>query len=159
MKYLLATLAIAFLGLICWVIYDQLVEDGIIFYEYKGVNITRVDNGNKSYFYYGSYNDGDYPKSYIRTEYSGFNMGMQGYLTFESDKRVFFRCADGYAEKIGNDSNLILVDDDAVSYLSWSDTALIEYKNTYEVSDVINLEKEGNIKSLSKVKADYSRYE
>jgi hypothetical protein len=53
MKYIILVFLAAFLGLILYFIYQDRVDKGPIFYEYNGVTITRVDNGNKSYFYYG----------------------------------------------------------------------------------------------------------
>jgi len=103
--------------------------------------------------------DRDYPKSYIKTEYHGFDGFVQGYLTFDSNRKVRVRRIGGYFDKIGNDTNLYIYEHCDTCFAFWDDINNNNYIYTVEVSSSIKIEKKRNSEYKSKVKADYSRYE
>lgn len=125
-------------------------------YEYNGVTITRIDRDADVYFYYG--NDiNNLPKSYIKANYSGFNNGMGAYLVFENNKKVqLIRCV-GLFKSIESDTNskLQLVDHSSLNIFDFEKKIKNNYENVISLSNVIELEKEENIKNRSKVKATY----
>lgn len=62
----------------------------IIYYNYKGITITRINNDAESRFYYGSYSrsEAENINSYIDVSYNGFNNGMDLYIFFHKDSSV-----------------------------------------------------------------------
>ena len=136
-----------------------------IYYEYNNIVVTRVDRGNKIYFYYGKYSKGNYPSNYVKAEYHGFNSGMRAFLTFRNDGKVEIRRQMGSLSKKGNDTNLIIngwflqngliIDNDDNQFSKWWDTVRNDYNNTVEVLDVLGIEQKRNIENHSKVIAIY----
>lgn len=130
-------------------------NENIIYYEYEGVTITRLDRDNQIYFYYGKFENGVYPQSYIKAEYSGFNSGMHAYLTFLPNKKVDVIDVMAYFEKIGNEPNFNIIEVENEIFIPWLDSLYGNYNNTVEVLDIIDTEQERNKRNNSKVKATY----
>ena len=126
-----------------------------IYYKYNDIIVTRVDRGNKIYFYYGKFSNGDYPAKYVEAEYSGFNSGMQAYLTFRKDGKVEIRRVMAGFQKIGNEPNLNIKNDDNVQFNPWLDSIRNNYNNTIEVSDILKIEQKRNLINHTKVTAKY----
>jgi len=126
-----------------------------IIYEYNHVFITRFNKGSDIYFYYGKYEAGNYPPKYVHAYYHGFNSGIQAYLTFEKDGKVYIRDVMGYFDIIGKEQNIKIVYSDNTEFNPWFDSISNNYNNTFEVSDALNIEKEKNLENHSKVKAIY----
>jgi len=124
-----------------------------IFYEYNHVVITRVEKGSNIYFYYGKYEDGNYPSNCIHAYYHGFNSGVQAYMTFEKDGKVYIRNVMGYFDVIGNEENIKIVHSSNEEFIPWFDSVRNNFNNTIEISDVLKYEKERNLKNHSRVKA------
>ena len=146
--------AIIFFGMLAIV---SCTRDEVIYYEYNGITITRIDRGNQIYFYYGKCNEDrkSCSKSYIKAEYSGLNSGMGGYIVFTSDgKAELIRVYDSF-EKVGSDSLLSLKEYNNIEFINWTDSIKGNYNNVIEVCDILKLEKEKNFKNRSKVKAIY----
>ena len=132
-------------------------EEKSIYYEYEGVTVTRIDRGNKIYFYYGKCNLGTVLCSdkYIVAEYSGFISGMAAYLTFLPTGKVEVRRQAAWFEKKGNDNRIELIKSDVISSILWHDSIEGDYINTIKVFDVLYIEQAHNEKNQSKVKAYY----
>ncbi len=129
-----------------------------IIYEYNHVFITRVDKGNNIYLYYGKYETGNYPSNYVHAYYHGFNSGIQSYLTFGKDGKVYLRNVMGYFDIIGKNQNIKIVHSDNTKFNPWFDSISNKsYNNTVEISDALNIEKERNLTNHSKVKVIYPR--
>ena len=146
--------AIIILGMLAFI---SCTRNEAIYYEYNGITITRIDRGNQIYFYFGKCNEekNSCPESYIKAEYSGLNSGMGGYIIFTSDgKAELVRVYDSF-EKIGADSLLSLKEYDNIEFINWTDSIKGNYNNVIEVSDIIKLEKEKNLKNHSNVKVTY----
>ncbi len=131
-------------------------EQQYIYYTYKGVTITRINNPGESYFYYGYYtNSNKLPSSFIKASYSGRDGMMDGFLIFYKNKQVGLE-GDGF-NKIGKDSLLFLKQfPDFISNSAWYDSVVIhDWDSMVEVTNLIKPEKENNAKQHSKVKANY----
>ncbi|MDH6355870.1 hypothetical protein M2132_002220 [Dysgonomonas sp. PH5-45] len=78
-------------------------EKQVVYYEYNGTTITRVDDGNKVYLFYGKQTDIDpsHKSSYIKAEYSGFNSALAGYIRFCNNGKVQVLPVAAYFEEIG----------------------------------------------------------
>ncbi|CAM3863501.1 hypothetical protein POKO110462_22445 [Pontibacter korlensis] len=133
-------------------------DNEFIYYEYKGVTVTRQDGNGESYFYYGRCDDNENPcpEDYIKAEYYGFDGVMHAYLVFQEDKRVkLVRVADNY-EKKGKDSSLYLFDYRAGYKLStWLDSIEGNYDNVAQVYYARDVEKTTNAENFSRVNASY----
>lgn len=134
--------------------------ENVIFYEYNGVTITRVENGNINYFYYGRFDKGEYPDNYIKSEYSGLNSGMQAYLVFNKNKTVEILNSMAFFSTEKTSPNLILQnsEDESLKFWKWINS-INEfngcYENVIEVNSVLKQEQERNKKHQSKVNAVY----
>ncbi len=144
-----------FLALFMIILLASCNNEKPIYYEYNDTVATRVDKDNKIYFYYGKFCNGDYPKNYVEAEYSGFNSGMQAYLTFRKDGKVEIRRVMAGFRKIGNEFNINIRDDDNVQFNPWLDSIRNNYGNTIEVSDILKIEQKRNLKNHTKVIAKY----
>lgn len=141
--------------LFCVVFYSCERYDAIIHYQYNGVTITRLDKDAVSYFYYGfSTKESDLPEDYIEASYHGFDGVMDGYLIFSQDKKVILVPATYFKEK-GIAASFSLKQYDNPNFIKWRDSIHGNYGNIIQVSNIIKLEKEYNIKNYSKVKALY----
>lgn len=131
-------------------------EKEIIYYEFNGVTITRINDGNRIYFYHGKCGkDESCSKSYIKAEYSGLNSGMGAYLIFQPSTKVeIIKMHDSF-EKVGNTSSLTFKEYDNIEFIPWQDSIKGKFENVIYVSDVIETEKDLNSKNRSKVKAVY----
>lgn len=135
-------------------------NEKVIFYEYNGVTITRVENGNLNYFYYGRFDKREYPENYIISEYSGLNSGMQAYLIFNTDNTVEILNTMAYFNAEKSSPYLFIKDnhDESLKFWKWKDSLdKINgcYENVIEVNSALKLEQKRNNKNKSKVKAIY----
>ena len=132
-------------------------QDAFIYYEYDGVTITRVDDGNQIYFYYGKYDNSSLTasESYVKAEYSGFNSGMNAYLNFQENDIVEVIRVEALFETNGLSDSLILVDMDNIRFITWRDSIRGNYGKIVEVSDIVKLEKKRNKQNNSRVNAIY----
>jgi hypothetical protein len=64
-------------------------------YQFKNVNIKRIDVCGKSMFYYNKVGD-EKIEGLIWAEYSGINDGFKGYLVFKDNGKVLLLSGDGY---------------------------------------------------------------
>jgi len=127
----------------------------VIYYEYGNSTITRVDCGNKVFLYFGKYQDGIFPKNNIIAEYSGFDSSIQGYLTFLPNGKVEGRKIMELFEIVGKSKNLILVEENNSILNPWLDTIHLQYKNTIEISNNLEMEMQRNKIYKSDLKAIY----
>ena len=136
----------------------MIYKRGVYIFEYNGVTVTRIDKGNQIYLYYGKCDEKLTPcsQSYIMAEYSGFNSGMQAYLIFQDNSEVNIVDVIAFFKEIGGNSNLSLFEfEHNYEATIWIDGIQQNFNNTIELSDIIDYEKERNLKNHSKVKAVY----
>ncbi|TRZ45528.1 hypothetical protein D3A96_05975 [Robertkochia marina] len=119
----------------------------MIRYSMGDVVITRVDECDKSSFYYGEKSSNE--SGVIWVEYSGLNDGFKGYLKCQENGKVILFSGDGYFKT----QNL--------------DTTKLEYKyilaherpkvggNVCYINAATNYEKEDNVLAGSEVKVQY----
>lgn len=132
-----------------------------IYYEYNGVVITRVDYNSKAYFYYGKYEDNNFPNSFIEVEFDRINIdgGFEGYIIFNKDKTVDILISDGYdvgivkKRKIGNESKFRIGDESIWSRIS--DTIQAKKLDYCFVNFLSDVEKEINIEYSPQIKIEY----
>ena len=131
----------------------------IIYYEYNGVVVTRIDKDAESDFYYGKCDDENKPcsDSYLKAVYPGRDAGMGGYLVFKSDKKVeLIRSWGALYKEIGKNPNLKEFEfKENYQYINWHDSIKNNYGNVIEIDDCIAAEKEENKRNNSKIKATY----
>lgn len=130
-----------------------------IYYSYNGVTVTRFDtDAAESLFYYGRFTSSDnLPDDYIKATYSGFDGIMNGYLTFENDKKVrFVRICDHF-EQVGNPySKLYLYDfSENIKSIKWHDSIQQNFDNNAFISDVLKIEQSKNRNNHSLVETQY----
>ncbi|MGB1206247.1 MAG: hypothetical protein ACPG5B_11405 [Chitinophagales bacterium] len=132
-------------------------EQKVIYYEYNDIVVTRIDKGNKIYFYYNKCNNKSIPcsNSYVLATYSGLNSGMNAYLEFKPNKTVDIIRIYGDFEKTGNDISINLINMSNIAFFEWEKNINQNFNNIAEVWDITNLEKKRNLKNNSKVKATY----
>lgn len=135
-------------------------DESVIFYEYNGVTVTRVENGNQNYFYYGRFDKGEYPDNYIKSEHSGLNSDMGAYLIFQANKKVeIIRLAAIFNIEKAPPS-LCIRDNQTENLKFWKwkdslDNINGSYDNVIEVTSGLNIEQERNKKNQTKVMAVY----
>jgi len=129
-----------------------------IYYEYNGIVVTRIDKGNKVYFYHGKYSTENLPESsYVKAEYSGFNSGMGAYIVFNPNKKVeIIRLYDSF-ESVGVYSFFSLIEYDNIEFIDWEDGIQGNYNNIIYVSDIVETEIERNKQNNSLVKGIYTQ--
>jgi len=66
--------------------YAERTHERLIFYNYKGVTVTRLVKATSSNFYYGKIEDGNYPDSYIHVE-GNFNADLE-FMVYYSDEEL-----------------------------------------------------------------------
>jgi len=131
-------------------------KESATYYEYNGATITRIDRGNKIYFYYGRFDNENFPETFVKAEYSGFNSGIHAYMIFFPNGRVRISPAGGLFKKNGADSLLSLYEfNDNYLLNAWLDSIRGNFNNTVELSDGLKFEEEINRESHSKVKVSY----
>jgi hypothetical protein len=135
-------------------------DERAIFYEYNGVTITRVDNGNQNYFYYGRFDKGIYPENPLKSDYSGLNSGMQAYLIFKPNNEVEVLNIMGAFDdqKASNFLRLKVNKNEEFIFFDWKDSIDNingSYDNVIEVHSILKIEQERNKKNQSKVKVLY----
>lgn len=133
----------------------------VIFYEYNGVCITRVDEGNQNYFYYGRFDKGVYPDNYIRSEYSGFNSDMGAYLVFKPNKKVeIIRLAGIFnIDKAPPFLSVIDKENETLKFWKWKDSSdhiSSSYDSVIELHSILKLEQKRNKENRSRVKVLYN---
>lgn len=81
-RNILTSIVIAFaLASTIWILnsiinYAERTHERLIFYNYKGVTVTRLVKATSSDFYYGKIEDGNYPDSHIHVE-GNFNADLE----------------------------------------------------------------------------------
>jgi hypothetical protein len=117
-------------------------DDKVIYYEYKGLVVTRVNNYPRDRFFYGKYDitKDRLPSTYIESQFSGFNSGMGGYLIFNKNNTIDVMGMYASFKKVGNSKLINLAEKmDNVSFIHWKDSATME-PNIFYISDAIELE-------------------
>lgn len=137
-------------------------KERIIYYKYNDVTITRIDDGNKVYFYYGKLDKSSSKKakSYIKAKYSsGLGSGIYTSLKFEKDKRANLDCGLGYFKEYGSNDSLYLDCYNlktGVTYMHWEDSIQTSYyANSVFISSDLEDEKLWNEKLETQVERIY----
>ena len=138
-----------------------------IYYIYKGITVTRLDEINgeaETHFFYGYY-DGKsrpYPNSYIKVTYHGIDGSMSLNLVFCSDKKVEIITGYGWFEKRGTDTNIYIrqyCDSNGgldIKLSNWLDSIKGRYQNVANLYNDTSYERSENIENYSDVKAIYN---
>lgn len=99
------------LMIFCTLFFNACNEDtSPVYYQYGGVCITRINEGDKILFYYGNTADGDAVEPHIVGTLQGFDAGVGGYLVFHDGDRVQLIRDYGELETVGNDQRLYLTE-------------------------------------------------
>lgn len=117
-------------------------------YTYAGVTVTRIDECDRTIFYYG--NGADRTNS-IWVEYSGINDGFSGYLAFSKTGRVTLYSGDGYFQ-VQNPADSIFV---LKRVLAFSAPTVGDSVCAIDLST--RYEEERNVKAKSSVRIRYNR--
>jgi hypothetical protein len=137
---------------------EQIVSFGEerILYDYKGVSITRVDEGTESHFYYGNYKDSIHlPASYIRSTFHGFNSGMDAWLLFKPDHVEIYHSMGNF-ETMGDPENIDIINSPGSFTINhFEDKVRGKYDNVCRISDILVHERELNASNHFKVKVSY----
>lgn len=134
-------------------------SDRIVYYQFNGVTLTRIDRGNEIFFYYGKWMPSRKldNESCIKAWYSGFNSGMGAYVIFKIDKSIEIRRIYDSFEKVGSNPHLQLIDYiENYKFIEWRDSIRGKFNNVVYISDIIEKERDENIRNRSKVKVVYS---
>ncbi len=132
-------------------------KKNIIYYEYQGEIVTRVDKDAESFFYYGKYEDvNNLPSSYVKSTFSGLNSGMDAYLIFKPNLVEVYYSMD-YFENIGDSSNIKVINNPTSNTFNYNfeDSVRGKYNNVCRISDALKREQELNTLNFSKVKVTY----
>jgi hypothetical protein len=116
--------------------------------------VTRVTEGTNDYFYYGKYDLGSLPESYIASSYQGFDGGMGGYLIFGSNRVELIRLY-GIFKKVGPDQRITLKEMDNMEFLKWKDSLGANYDRVSFLYSAVNVEKRTNQNNRTKVNIKY----
>ncbi len=129
----------------------------IIKYSYNDVVVTRVDTDGQTKLYYGDL-DNNFPDSFIKIQYSGFNSGLSGYLVFQPNKKVqvFSEGGGYYTSSFGENSMLFLKDYENSKGVFFNDSIKGRYDRVLYLSGM-GMEEEINRKNNSRVKAVYPK--
>lgn len=117
-------------------------------YTYGGVTIERIDEGNRTSFYYKTApNQKSNGKIYV--QYAGINDGFSGYLRFHDNGQVELLSGDGHFQMQGVDTSQFVYKR-IIATQRPSDIA-----STCYISLSTKQEKKRNAKSISKIKIEY----
>jgi hypothetical protein len=129
----------------------------IIYYEYNGVCVTRIDDESESAFYYGKFQDeSNLPTSYVKSTFAGLNGGMDAYLIFKPNYvEVYYSM--NYFENIGSNMNIKVINNPTSNTFNYNfdDKVRGKYDNVCRVSDILVREQELNANNNSQVKVKY----
>ncbi len=131
-----------------------------IYYECKGVQVTRVNKGKESVFYYGYCNDDDIPcpQASVVVDWS-FDDFLAGFLLFHSNKTVEVIDYGGGSYKAAEgDARLFIkqYDNHQLDSLLEFNAEFGHNKQQIRFSDVISTERLMNERSKSAVMAEYN---
>ena len=129
----------------------------IIKYKYGNVTLTRVDTSGEIRIYYGDYKADEFPESYIKVSYSGFNSGASGILVFNSDKTITAIPKMGFFEISTKDKKYkkFTIVSEKADLRDWFFKIKGNYNNIVEISDLSSVETDQNKLNNSKVRAYY----
>lgn len=130
-------------------------QEKLIYYNYNDVTVTRRDEGNQIFFYYGKFTSENLPQSYIGAEYKGFDGAVQAYLTFLPSRQVELRRIMGVFTIFGNEKKITIVQEENVTLNPFLETLNGNFKNTIQVSNSLKLEQKINLKNKSQVTTNY----
>jgi hypothetical protein len=133
-------------------------NSSIIYYIYKSVTITRVNQDANTKFYYGSFTKEqvDSINSFINIEYKGINNGMDTWIIFKDNGDVeIIDYGLGWITEVGMKKNNFYHSHYSNENI---DSTLDRYKalkyGMIRISDAIDIEKRNN--PQTKVKAFYN---
>ncbi len=134
-------------------------EQKFIYYTYKNITISRLDNGNEIFLYFGKQKDiNSLPKSYVKARYSGFDGLMSCYLIFRENGSVDIINIEGHFDTIKTGEKMRLMKFNSnIDFIKWNDKIKDSYNNIIELSDVLKNEIKRNKKNNSKVEASYPK--
>ncbi|MEI8203742.1 MAG: hypothetical protein WCH34_12050 [Bacteroidota bacterium] len=126
-----------------------------IYYSYKGVTVTRIDEPKITYLYFGRFDSkSKLPNCYVKIEYLNRGDFFIYYLTFQKEKIILHNDEGIYKSNFA--FNMQIMADDVVEFVNFKDT--IEkngYSNTIYIEDYLPNEIKRNNKFHSQVKAEY----
>ena len=136
-------------------------EGNLVFYEYNGVTITRIDRGNKLYFYYGKKGTPSFDKkTYFKLTYKGLNSAAGAGLKFLDNGIVQVNHMYGYFSIKGDTNKMYVPPSNTLLNPDWRDSLFVpsyNFNNIIVVFDYIKAEQEKNKKHHSKVATVYQK--
>lgn len=136
-------------------------EGDIVFYEYNGVAVTRVDRGNKLYFYYGKKGTPSFDKkTYFRLTYKGLNGAAGAGLKFIGNGMIQIDRMYGYFTIRGDTSKMCVPPPRNLLHPDWRDST---FENSFVYNNIVivfnNLEAERDVNKIhhSKVNVTYTK--
>lgn len=129
----------------------------VIKYKYGSTTLTRVDTSGEIRIFYGDYKRDEYPDSYVKISYSGFNSGVSGLLVFNNDKTISVVPKMGFFEISGGrkDHNKITIVSEKEDLRDWFFKIKGNYNNIIQISDLKAVEIDENKINNSKVRSYY----
>lgn len=134
-------------------------ENTIIYYDFDGVTITRIDRDGETCIYYGrcDNNQKNCSEPFVKAKYSGFNSGLDGLLHFKAGGIVEVISLGGgyFTEERSSNDKLLINNSKNSTETSKTLDSIRKSSSVIHLSSNIVLEKELNRKSNSKVNATY----
>ena len=131
----------------------------VIYYQYNGVTVTRVNDSNIDYFYYGKFDprhDFSKEKNFVRTMWTGLGGYMSGLMVFYPDGKVEILRDAGDFEKFGQDTMLYWWEFDPYwKRFKWYGMVEGNYDSIARIFYYLKGEQEINERQRSRVKVTY----
>lgn len=121
-----------------------------IVYSYKNLKITRIDQGNKIFFYLNDLKENNYVLSTIK----GRDGLLQAYLRFNANSTIDIIRKDGVLEDKNKGDGLNILDLHFSKFRKFEKQIEGNYGNVYFISDYLDLEKRMNKKNKTSVLAN-----
>ena len=123
-----------------------------VYYQYKGITITRIDKDAESDFYFGHIADEEKPpESYLKVTYPGIDGSMDGYLIFQKDS-VSVISLTGYYNYSGAETPLKPNSRmDNGKFSRWEEEIEGKYANVCRISNDFDEQKKMNEENKSDV--------
>lgn len=134
-------------------------SENYIYYNYGGTTLTRIDEGNEIFLYYGKFDSRDsLPDAYLKATYHGFDGGVNCLLIFKDNGNVEIVRISGSLDITNMGEKLRLIDFKSNrDFINWHDKKRGNYKNIIQLDNALKYEKKWNIKNHTNVKAQYPK--
>jgi hypothetical protein len=137
----------------------SLKNERVVHYQYKGVQITRIDRGSESTFFYGFCDNDEIEcvNASVTIDWT-FDNYLFGFILFNNDSTVEIIDGGGGEYKVHKNSNPRLFMK-KYEYFQMADIESFvdrgDYNNLFQLSNDLELEEKRNKEFRSKIKAEY----